>query len=239
MLPKVIVHTMVSLDGRITTRPDAVCDWGSRVPALAARPYLYWELYGRLRGGEPYADLVGTQTMAVPVAMEWERLAREPHVPMPDGPEDYPAARVELVPDARGRLRWPPTMRHTNYSGDLVVLVTHRTPADYIAYLRAEGIPFIQAGEQQVDLRAALEQAHARYGVETVICQGGGGMNGSLLRAGVVAEVSAVLVPLVVGGEAPALFDGPAPASDADIVPLTPISQEDLGDGIWWLRYRI
>jgi riboflavin biosynthesis pyrimidine reductase len=59
------------------------------------------------------------------------------------------------------------------------------------------------ACEGQLDLRAALAELHARWGVQTVMCEGGPHLNGALLAAGLVDELFLTLAPKLGGGADP------------------------------------
>jgi riboflavin biosynthesis pyrimidine reductase len=65
-----------------------------------------------------------------------------------------------------------------------------------VEYVRA-------AREGQLDLRAALAELHARWGVQTVMCEGGPHLNGALLAAGLVDELFLTLAPKLGGGADP------------------------------------
>ncbi len=65
-----------------------------------------------------------------------------------------------------------------------------------VEYVRA-------AREGQLDLRAALTELHARWGVQTVMCEGGPHLNGALLAAGLVDELFLTLAPKLGGGSGP------------------------------------
>ena len=54
-------------------------------------------------------------------------------------------------------------------------------------------------GEADVDLRLALEKLGARFGVRTLMLEGGGGINGSFLRDGLIDEVSLLVAPVRTG----------------------------------------
>ncbi len=66
-----------------------------------------------------------------------------------------------------------------------------------VEYLRKATI------EGQLDLLAALAELHARWGVRTVMCEGGPHLNGALLAAGVVDELFLTLAPKLGGGAGP------------------------------------
>ncbi|WP_242154890.1 dihydrofolate reductase family protein [Sphingomonas sp. BAUL-RG-20F-R05-02] len=70
----------------------------------------------------------------------------------------------------------------------------------------------------------------------------GGHINGAFLRAGLVDEISLMIVPAIDGaGGAPVTFDGPT--SDKGLpVPLTSLTLQEhelIDGGILWLRYSV
>jgi len=48
------------------------------------------------------------------------------------------------------------------------VLCSRATPQTYLDYLRQKQVEFIVAGDERVDLRAALEELNVRYGVKVI-----------------------------------------------------------------------
>lgn len=98
----------------------------------------------------------------------------------------------------------------------------------------------LQAGEERVDLRAALEALVEQHGVRTVRVDSGGALSGALLRAGLLSEVSVLLEPVLVGGVSPRMFmRGPDPASAADLARLELLDVQHFDDGLVWLRYVV
>jgi riboflavin biosynthesis pyrimidine reductase len=146
-------------------------------------------------------------------------------------------ARWFVVVDGRGRVRWT----YTEMGGwHLLVLVAGATPPGYLAYLREEGIPYLVAGEARVDLADALGRLAERHGVRTVVADGGGRLNGALLRAGLVDEVDVQFLPAIIGSpDAPSLFAGFGLGDDDAPVRLTPIALEDQGQGFSFVRYTV
>lgn len=59
-----------------------------------------------------------------------------------------------------------------------------------------------RAHEGQLDLVAALRELRARFGVRTLLCEGGPHLNAHLLAAGLVDELFLSLAPTLAGGDA-------------------------------------
>jgi riboflavin biosynthesis pyrimidine reductase len=63
---------------------------------------------------------------------------------------------------------------------------------------------------REPDLGAALARLRAEHGVESIDCEGGPGLNATLLPAGLADELHLVIAPKLVGGRDPlTILDGP------------------------------
>lgn len=214
-MPYVVLHSAVSADGRT--------DWFT--PDIG----LYYEMAGAFKED---CTLAGADTILKGTPPDWKA---EGDVPPAD-----PAKALLAVPDSRGRIRsWGYWKRQPYWRG-IVVLCSLKTPEDYLQYLVQERIEYLIAGEDHVDLRTALQALNTRYGVQTVRVDSGGILNGVLLRAGLVDEVSLLVHPAMVGGESPrAIFRAPDLAVAEGVVQLRLKHMEQLKDGIVWLRYSV
>ena len=140
------------------------------------------------------------------------------------------------VVDGRGRIRW--TEKHADW--DVLVLVCRATPADYLGYLRRERICYVLAGQERVDLAGALATMATRLGVRCVLSTAGGGLNGALVRAGLIDELSLSLAPALVGGlGTPSVLDGPPLAVGEHPTPLRLLSVHADAGGTVRLRYEV
>ncbi len=245
-----MVSSVVSADGRLTLSGDQLLlseepgrVWRTLQPPSApaveqARAALLERLY------QPQAVLEGSGTFVtrdtgpvsgLPVADP----AQDLHTDfLPDDVAGDPAGqRWFVVVDSRGRVRWS-----VKSSGGhrLLILVAMATPADYLSFLRQEGIPYLVVGEARVDLGTALDRLVDRLGVTCVVSNAGGELNGALLRAGLVDELQVVVLPALIGGRnTPALFDGAALAPAELPTPLRLLSVHSESDGLLWLRYDV
>jgi len=208
--PRVIVHTVASVDGRVSLGPgrtgfDDVGD---------ARWQAMWVSDTDLENS--VADLVSFYRPQVLLegsgsfVTENEVLAKLPPSEF-DGTElhqDYLPESVVSRPghvgwfavvDARGRVR-AGMKEFPGWEGWRTLhLVAGSTPDDYLAFLRRREIPYIMSGQEHVDLEVALEKMASLLDVGCVVCTAGSKLNGALLRANLIDEVSLVLLPALIG----------------------------------------
>lgn len=139
---------------------------------------------------------------------------------------------ARIVADSRGRT--PLDARVLDDRARSVVLVSAAADPDAVTALEAAGAVVVQAGTDQVDLRAA-GAALADRGIQSVLAEGGGELLFSLFAAEMVDELSVYVGSLVIGGrDAPTLADGDG---FVDGFPrLTLLDVERLNDGLV-LRY--
>lgn len=163
-----ILHTAVSLDGRI--------DWFSPDTGL------FYELAGVFKEA---ASLVGCDTMlkAGEGHTDAEVIVIETRSTNP----------LLVVPDSRGRIRNWRYWQAQPYWRGVLVLCSQTTPQGYLKYLRETGTEYLIAGTDHVDFRTALEALDSHYGVTTVRVDSGGTLNGVLLRVGLADEVSVLI----------------------------------------------
>ena len=141
------------------------------------------------------------------------------------------------MPDSRGRVRCWHYVRQQPYWRGVVVLCSQSTPKSYLDYLDQRRIDYIVAGDDHVDMRAALEELCTGYGVNTVLLDSGGTLNRVMLRAGLVNEMSLLVNACLVGGAARSFFNDPA--SSNDIIQLKLIQAEPIRGDVVWLRYEV
>jgi riboflavin biosynthesis pyrimidine reductase len=141
-----------------------------------------------------------------------------------------------LSVDTLGRLRWS----SNEISGDhLICILSEQVAPDYLTMLREQGISYIVTGREAVDLPRAMELLTAHFGIETLLLEGGGHINGGFLQAGLVDEISLLLLPGIDGRhEIAALFDG-IRCEQHTATPLVLKSVERKEGDALWLRYDV
>jgi riboflavin biosynthesis pyrimidine reductase len=228
MKPYVICHMCTTIDGRIL---------GSRWPPLP-RGQDYSELF------ETTADsfgigawLVGTTTMRefagrnLKLKPARRRIARTDHI------ADPRARRFAIGADAKGVLRF----QKPDVDGDhVVLLVSSRVSDDDLAHLQDAGVSYLFCGARAVDVKVALDKIRRVLGIRRLMLEGGGTFNGAVLHAGLIDEISQVVVPVVDGGRGvPTIFDIPGDPPRKAAAALRLKSLRKLPGGVSWFRYQV
>jgi riboflavin biosynthesis pyrimidine reductase len=225
--PRVICHMAASVDGRIV-----VDGW----PAAAAVRRQYELVHASYEADGWICGRVTMEPFAKRVRSEAE-VARE--VPPGAVREDFRApgawSTFAVAVDSKGRLAW----ESNEIDGDHVVAVlSERVSDEYLAFLRDRGVSYLLAGARDVDLPRALEKIGQRFGVRTLMLEGGGRINGGMLRAGLIDEVSLLIAPVADGRVGtPALVD----VDGDDVTPyrLALDTVERRPGDVLWVRYRV
>ncbi|MFP2899799.1 dihydrofolate reductase family protein [Corallococcus sp. 4LFB] len=225
MKPHVICHMLSSIDGRIVVK--------------------HWPDPQSIRGEyERTADTFDADAwMCGRITME--DFAAKGDVPKP--PPAAPLPRTDFVArkdaesyaialDAHGKLNWESGAIDDDH---LVVVLTESVPDAHLAHLRERGVSYVFGGKQDVDFARVLETLGSTFGIKTVLLEGGGGINGSFLAAGLIDEVSLLVHPTADGlPGTPTLFDRPQGSTGMGAaLELTHVERRD--SGIVWLRYRV
>lgn len=218
---------MASVDGRIVTG-------GWPITAEARKQYelvhASYEADGWICGRvtmEPFAKRVRSEAE---VARDYAGSAPRDDFVAP-GEHDSFAFAI----DPSGRLAW----ESNEIDGDHVVaILSERVSDEYLTFLRKRGVSYLLAGAGDIDLVVALEKIGTQFGVRTLMLEGGGRINGAMLRAGLIDEVSVLVAPVADGRiGTPALFD----IDGDDVAPhrLTLDTVERRAGDVLWLRYRV
>ena len=242
--PRVIVSVTATADGRVTlSRTERLLDDGPNRRWQAAWPPDAGDLLARRataieRRHHPTVVLEGSGTFVADDAGSLD---------LPDTcvPADvlwtdflpYRSARWFAVVDARGRVAW-------THKGDeqtsLLVMTSHSTPLPYLAHLRQQRIPYLLAGTHRVDLRCALAKIGTQLGAACLVSEAGGGLNGALLRAGLVDEIHIITVPALIGGlGTPSIMDGPPLEPGSLAEQLRAVDVHVGSYGTIWAHYEV
>ncbi len=229
MKPHVICHMVTSLDGRLhpsryTRSPDGTrSEWSA----------LYERIQDEL---EADAWLVGRVTMA-------EMSKAGPHAPAGSTPVERPhrfadrdAACYAIAVDRSGKLHFDgPEVQGAH----VVVLLGGAVPDSHLAELAADGVSYLVADGDDLDLGGMLETLGQELGIERLLLEGGAAVNGSFFAAGLVDEFSVLMTPAIDGRPASEAIVDAGANGLSDHVQLAFRSCEPREHGTVHLRYDV
>lgn len=138
--------------------------------------------------------------------------------------------------DPQGRVAWK---SNEVLDSHVVEVVTETVPDDYLAYLQSIGVSYLFGGKTEIDLELVLAVLADELGLKRLVVEGGPTVSGSFVSAGLVDEISLLILPLVDGrGEHPASFEVRKEAWKAPTY-LSLTSAEIQDSGGVWLRYKV
>ena len=228
MKPHVICHMVSSIDGRTLISRWRPVDESRRKVFAYLQEQLTSDawLVGRVTGQE-YA-----KRESYPATTD-QTFPREPWFARRD------ASLYGIVLDTRGKIAWG---RAEIDNDPIVVVLTESVLDAHLAGLRSDGVSYIFAGEQEIDLGLTLEVLHRELGIKQLLVNGGGVVNGAFLREGLIDEISLAVFPVIDGAHgAPCVFDstGVVSGASAPVRSMTLESSQTLEGGAVWLRYKV
>jgi len=228
MKPYVICHMIMSLDGRIvSSRWQLSADGRAEYEATAATYQSNAWMCGRV-------TMAGFANGTPPAST-----ATAPTIARTDYIAPHPQTSFAIALDPAGKLYWA----RNEIGGDhLITVLTEKVSNDYLAHLRTAGVSYLFAGPDRIDLPIVLDKLASVFPIKTLMLEGGGKINGAMLQAGLIDELSLLIAPFADGStDTPTLFDLP-PTPDTPALTTTAgrwklRSIERRSDDILWLRY--
>jgi 2,5-diamino-6-(ribosylamino)-4(3H)-pyrimidinone 5'-phosphate reductase len=212
---RVFVNAAVSADGKLSTR---------RREQVAISGEDDFARVDRLRA-ESDAVMVGVGT----VLADDPSLVRHDEAHRREVTGDAPPP-ARVVADSR--CRTPTEANVLVGTPTSYVLTTKAAPGERRDALSGAGAEVVVAGEDRIDLPAALD-ALERRGVDDLMVEGGGELIFSLFDAGLVDELSTFVGPTVIGGRnAPTLADGDGFVDTHAFPELELVDVEELDGGV-------
>ena len=227
MRPYVVCHMITSLDGRIVSSrwnlsPEGRAEYEVTAATYQADAWMCGRvtMAGFARGSRP------TPGSGASV------------IPKTDYIAPHEQSSYAIAIDPGGKLDWT----NSDIGGDhLITVLTEKVPTAYLAHLQTCGISYLLAGPDRIDLAIVLDKLATRFQIKTLMLEGGGKVNGTMLREGLIDEISLLIAPAVDGlSGTPALFDTLDSATpNAGGVRWKLRTMERRADDIVWLRYTV
>lgn len=216
MLPKVIIHNSVSLDGSLT--------------GFEPNMGLHYQIAGSYK---PQVHLIGSNTAKVGV----ELFGGVP----PEGKKDFEKPKRDkslpwwVIPDTKGTLKGLlHACRSFEFCRDVAVLISETTPKDYVSYLKERNYDHFMVGKEHVDLKQAWELLFEKFKAKKVLTDTGRILGNLLLEQGFVDEVSLLVHPVIVGARSYNMF-----GNMSQNPKLKLRKSEKLAKGCVWLVYKV
>ncbi|MFC3080408.1 dihydrofolate reductase family protein [Phenylobacterium terrae] len=186
--PRVAIFNAQSVDGRLDGfQPDLG---------------LFYELAAAM---PQQAILSGSATLAAAAEAAGVDFAQDEAAPAASAASESADRPWLVIVDSAGRITRFDWLRTQPHWRDVLVIGSRATPGAHLDRLRRLGVRHHLLGADKVDLAAALALLASAYGVSSVRVDAGPGLNGALLRAGLVDEVQILLAPLLAGDHGQAL----------------------------------
>lgn len=231
--PYIICHMVTSIDGKVTG------DFLFR-PECSRSTEIYYEINRSIKSN---GFICGRVTMEgsftggwYPDLTKYEPVRHDIGIKM-DYMLDDMTGFYAVAFDPKGRLGWK-SNRIIDPDGDpgydgaqIIEVLTEHVDERYLGYLEEMEIPYIFAGETEIDVDFALFKLKNIIGCETLLLEGGSIINGAFQRAGAIDELSLVTAPIVAGENSKTLFTDSV-ISDFELV------KSEMQNGTLILNYK-
>jgi riboflavin-specific deaminase-like protein len=219
-LPFVLVNMAMTADGKIATANRAVSSFGSA------------------RDHEHLLELRATAD----AVMAGARTVDSAAINLGPGPAKFRRLRLKnglmennlrVIVSGNGSLN-PAAEIFQHHFSPILVLTTGRASKARLRQLRAVADEVKVCGRQEINFREAFCWLRGKWGVKRLLCEGGGGLNDALFRAGLVDELHLMICPKIFGGRnAPAIADGRGFHRLAEALPLQIKSFKRIGNEVF------
>ncbi len=196
--PYIICHMTMSIDGKVTGN-----FLSQKVSAAACE--IYYDINRNLKSN---GFICGRVTMEgsftggyYPDLSEYEPVVHDLGLKM-DCIVDDLTGFYAVAFDPKGKLGWKSNKINDpdgdpGYDGaQIIEVLTEQVDERYLGYLESMEIPYIFAGETEIDVELALFKLRNIIGCETLLLEGGSIVNGYFQRADVIDELSLVVAPV-------------------------------------------
>lgn len=227
--PYIICHMASTINGKILSE-----NWGKQSKSYSDQYQKCHESFnsqawmcGRVTMEKDFTDGNLPKLITPP-----EPINREPFLAHED------STSFAIAIDAGGKLGW----EINEIGGDHIIEVLTKAVSDeYLFFLQQKSISYIFAGESEIDFEKALNQLAKHFPIETIMLEGGGHINGSLLQKGLIDEISLLLLPVAdATPDAPTSFElGKHAANGKSAIALELKEVKQLDNGVLWLTYRV
>jgi riboflavin-specific deaminase-like protein len=121
----------------------------------------------------------------------------------------------------------------------ILILTTESAGSARLREMERAGAELHISAGHKIDFQSAFQWLFDAWKVRTLLCEGGGALNGSLFDQQLVDEVYLTICPLLIGGRSsPTMADGDGALNLASAVPMV-LKSRELRNGEIFLRYLV
>ena len=215
MLPRVIVHNSISVDG-------SLINFEVNMP-------LHYKIAGHFNAD---IHLVGSNTAKSGIDLFLKEIPQET---LDDFKKPIKNGILWAIPDTTGKMKGLlHVLRQSEYCRDVIVLLSEKTSEEYISYLKERNYDYYVVGKDKCNLKQSLELLYEKYNAKTILTDTGSILGNLLIENGLVSEISLLIHPMVVGKKAYNMF-----AYLDENLKLELIKKESFEKGYTWNLYRV
>jgi riboflavin-specific deaminase-like protein len=216
-LPFVLVNMAMTADGKIATANRALSSFGSTHD------------HKHLLELRATADVVmaGARTVDSAAINLGPGPAKFRRLRLKNGLMEY---NLRVIVSGNGSIN-PGAEVFKHRFSPIIILTTGRASPAKLRQLRALADEVKVCGRQEINFREAFCWLRGKWGVQRLLCEGGGGLNDALFRADLVDELHLTICPKIFGGrDAPAIADGKGFRRLVEALPLQIKSFKRIGN---------
>lgn len=202
-MPYIICHMLMSIDGKVTG--NFLFD-----EKAANSCEIYYQLHRNFKAD---GFICGRVTMEESFTKKYyPDLSKYSNCDV--SYEDYiyknDAKFYAIAFDRKGKLGWKSNIindEDPGYDNSYIIeVLTKQVSKEYLCYLKDKKISYIFAGEDELDVKLALEKIYKYFNIKTLLLEGGSIINGAFFKENLVDELSLVLCPLTANNNDKSLF---------------------------------
>ena len=215
MLPKIIVHNSISIDGSLIN--------------FEVNMALHYKIAGSFNAD---MHLVGSNTAKMGIDLFLKEIPQETQ---DDFKKPNKKGILWAIPDTMGKMKGLlHILRQSEYCKDVIILISEKTPKEYVRYLKERDYDYYIVGENKCNLKQALELLNEKYNVKIILTDTGSILSNLLIKQGLVSEISLLIHPILVGKKAYNMF-----AYLEENLKLELVGKKSFKKGYVWNLYRM
>jgi 2,5-diamino-6-(ribosylamino)-4(3H)-pyrimidinone 5'-phosphate reductase len=189
MVPKIIIHNSVSIDGSLTN--------------FEPHMELHYQIAEKYK---PDVHLIGSHTIITGIKLYGNGIPPEETYDF-EKPKRKKTLPLWFIIDTKGQLTGLLHIcRRFEYIQDVILFVSETTPQTYLQHLKERHYPAHIVGTNHVDLKQVFRLISKKYHVKTILTDTGRILSNQLLDQGYGDEISLLVHPVIVGNTSYNMF---------------------------------